>query len=82
MRKFWTSPAMPTAPPQGARVPECVHIGGVEIRPAMVRAPMSGGSDTAFRRFVREMGGGGLLMTAFTSADGPRPRPTMGQRPS
>jgi len=58
------------APSSGARVPECVRIGGVEIRPATVLAPMSGVTDTVFRRFIREMGGCGLLMTEFTSADG------------
>jgi nifR3 family TIM-barrel protein len=51
-------------------VPECLRIGGVEIRPATVLAPMSGVTDTVFRRFIREMGGCGLLMTEFTSADG------------
>jgi len=61
---------MPAAPPRGARVPECVRIGGVEIRPATVLAPMSGVTDTVFRRFIREMGGCGLLVTEFTSADG------------
>jgi len=61
---------MPTAPPRGARVPKCVRIGGVEIRPATVLAPMSGVTDTVFRRFIREMGGCGLIMTEFTSADG------------
>ena len=70
MQKHWTSPATPAAPPCGARVPECVRIGGVEIRPATVLAPMSGVTDTVFRRFIREMGGCGLLVTEFTSADG------------
>ena len=67
---MWASPAAAAAPPLGARVPECVRIGGVEIRPATVLAPMSGVTDTVFRRFIREMGGCGLLMTEFTSADG------------
>ena len=31
---------------------------------------MAGITDTVFRRFIREMGGCGLLMTEFTSADG------------
>ena len=61
---------MAAAAPCGARVPECVRIGGVEIRPATVLAPMSGVTDTVFRRFIREMGGCGLIMTEFTSADG------------
>ncbi len=70
MNKKWDSLGTPAAPPRGARVPECVRIGGVEIRPATVLAPMSGVTDTVFRRFIREMGGCGLLMTEFTSADG------------
>ncbi len=41
-----------------------------QIRPATVLAPMSGVTDTVFRRFIREMGGCGLLVTEFTSADG------------
>ncbi|HUK26253.1 MAG TPA: tRNA dihydrouridine synthase DusB [Terriglobales bacterium] len=70
MNKHWPGPATPAEPPRGARVPECVRIGGVEIRPATVLAPMSGVTDTVFRRFIREMGGCGLIMTEFTSADG------------
>ncbi|HUI54388.1 MAG TPA: tRNA dihydrouridine synthase DusB [Bryobacteraceae bacterium] len=70
MNKKWASPATPAAPPRGARLPDCARIGGVEIRPATVLAPMSGVTDTVFRRFIREMGGCGLLMTEFTSADG------------
>src|SRR5581483_8553575 len=31
---------------------------------------MAGVTDTVFRRFIREMGGCGLIMTEFTSADG------------
>lgn len=67
---MWESPAILANPPQGARVPASVRIGGVEIRPATVLAPMSGVTDTVFRRFIREMGGCGLIMTEFTSADG------------
>ncbi|HVP51361.1 MAG TPA: tRNA dihydrouridine synthase DusB [Terriglobales bacterium] len=70
MNKKWDSPSTPVAPPPGARVPACLLVGGVEIRPATVLAPMSGVTDTVFRRFIREMGGCGLLMTEFTSADG------------
>jgi nifR3 family TIM-barrel protein len=47
-----------------------MKIGGVEFSPATVLAPMAGVTDTVFRRFIREMGGCGLLMTEFTSADG------------
>ena len=38
--------------------------------PATVLAPMAGVTDTVFRRFIRNLGGCGLMMTEFTSADG------------
>ena len=69
MHKFFDNPAERVAPP-GARVPASVMIGGVEIRPATVLAPMAGVTDTVFRRFIRNLGGCGLMMTEFTSADG------------
>ncbi len=47
-----------------------LKIGSVEIRPATVLAPMAGVTDTVFRRFIRNLGGCGLIMTEFTSADG------------
>ena len=31
---------------------------------------MAGVTDTVFRRFIRNLGGCGLMMTEFTSADG------------
>lgn len=68
--KMWSTQLATTAPPRGARVPECLHIGRVRIAPATVLAPMSGVTDTVFRRFIRGLGGCGLLMTEFTSADG------------
>ncbi len=40
------------------------------ISPATVLAPMAGVTDTVFRRFIRNLGGCGLIMTEFTSADG------------
>jgi tRNA-dihydrouridine synthase B len=51
-------------------VPASVSIGGIEIAPATVLAPMAGVTDTVFRRFIRNLGGCGLIMTEFTSADG------------
>ena len=54
----------------GAVVPSALRIGGVEIAPATVLAPMAGVTDTVFRRFIRNLGGCGLIMTEFTSADG------------
>jgi len=51
-------------------VPASLSIGGVTIAPATVLAPMAGVTDTVFRRFIRNLGGCGLIMTEFTSADG------------
>jgi len=70
MRKYWENPAPLVAAPAEARVPDALRIGTMEIRPATVLAPMAGVTDTVFRRFIREMGGCGLIMTEFTSADG------------
>jgi tRNA-dihydrouridine synthase B len=51
-------------------VPASVSIGNINIAPATVLAPMAGVTDTVFRRFIRNLGGCGLIMTEFTSADG------------
>jgi len=51
-------------------VPASLQIGAVNIAPATVLAPMAGVTDTVFRRFIRNLGGCGLIMTEFTSADG------------
>jgi len=40
------------------------------IRPATILAPMAGVTDTVFRRTIRSLGGCGLIMTEFTSAEG------------
>lgn len=40
------------------------------ISPATVLAPMAGVTDTVFRRVIRGLGGCGLIMTEFTSAEG------------
>src|SRR3954454_9730711 len=45
-------------------------IGSVRLAPATVLAPMAGDTDTVFRRFIRNLGGCGLIMTEFTSDDG------------
>src|SRR4030088_1167424 len=50
--------------------PAALKIGNVRIAPATVLAPMAGVTDTVFRRFIRNLGGCGLIMTEFTSADG------------
>jgi tRNA-dihydrouridine synthase B len=72
MRKYWDNSG-PVAG-EGARatqaVPSSLTIGNVRIGPATVLAPMAGVTDTVFRRFIRNLGGCGLIMTEFTSADG------------
>ena len=77
MKKFWDNSGgqcggdtivRPAAPVQA--VPAKLTIGTVTIAPATVLAPMAGVTDTVFRRFIRNLGGCGLIMTEFTSADG------------
>ena len=50
--------------------PSTLRIGHVGISPATVLAPMAGVTDTVFRRFIRGLGGCGLIMTEFTSSHG------------
>ncbi len=47
-----------------------LRIRNLIIRPATVLAPMAGVTDTIFRRVIRGLGGCGLIMTEFTSAEG------------
>ncbi len=77
MQKFWdnTDAAVArtgeTPVPTPPRVfPAALKIGNVTIAPATVLAPMAGVTDTVFRRFIKNLGGCGLIMTEFTSADG------------
>jgi len=50
--------------------PSEFSIGPVRLAPATVLAPMAGVTDTVFRRFIRNLGGCGLIMTEFTSSHG------------
>src|SRR6266852_6212956 len=50
--------------------PAALTIRDLAIRPATVLAPMAGVTDTVFRRVIRGLGGCGLIMTEFTSAEG------------
>jgi nifR3 family TIM-barrel protein len=50
--------------------PAQFSIGPVKLAPATVLAPMAGVTDTVFRRFIRNLGGCGLIMTEFTSSHG------------
>ena len=52
--------------------PSQLSIGRLVITPATVLAPMAGVTDTVFRRFIRNLGGCGLIMTEFTSSHGVR----------
>jgi tRNA-dihydrouridine synthase B len=78
VKKFWDNSAgssVPAADACGSAratrvVPASLSIGTVTISPATVLAPMAGVTDTVFRRFIRNLGGCGLIMTEFTSADG------------
>ena len=77
MQKFWDNANAAVDGTGGTPVPTRVRafpaalkIGNVTISPATVLAPMSGVTDTVFRRFIKRLGGCGLIMTEFTSADG------------
>jgi nifR3 family TIM-barrel protein len=70
MRKYWENAAAATEMPSGVQVPAACRIGAVTLAPATVLAPMAGITDTVFRQFIRRLGGCGLVMTEFTSADG------------
>ncbi len=75
MQKFWdnanaAAAGTGEAPVAPRRFPASLKIGNVTISPATVLAPMSGVTDTVFRRFIKHLGGCGLIMTEFTSADG------------
>jgi tRNA-dihydrouridine synthase B len=74
--KFWDTPRNTSTPAVDVvgraprTFPNSFSIGNVRIAPATVLAPMAGVTDTVFRRFIKNLGGCGLIMTEFTSADG------------
>jgi len=74
VHKFWDkscgSDAVVRQTAPRLAVPKSLQIGPVTVSPATVLAPMAGVTDTVFRRFIRNLGGCGLIMTEFTSADG------------
>jgi tRNA-dihydrouridine synthase B len=57
-----------------------LQIRTVRIRPAQILAPMAGITDTVFRRFIRRLGGCGLIMTEFVSSEGMLRRNLKSQR--
>ncbi len=48
---------------------EELQIRNVRIHPAHILAPMAGITDTVFRRFIKRLGGCGLIMTEFVSSE-------------
>jgi tRNA-dihydrouridine synthase B len=50
-------------------LPAELRIRNLAIRPATLLAPMAGVTDTVFRRVIRGLGGCGLILTEFTSAE-------------
>jgi tRNA-dihydrouridine synthase B len=48
---------------------EELQIRNVRISPAHILAPMAGITDTVFRRFIKRLGGCGLIMTEFVSSE-------------
>jgi len=75
VHKFWDNPGVSASGTRQSPVatwafPDSFTIGNVRIAPATVLAPMAGVTDTVFRRFIKNLGGCGLIMTEFTSADG------------
>jgi len=50
--------------------PAEITIRDMTTRPATFLAPMAGVTDTVFRRVIRSLGGCGMIMTEFTSAEG------------
>ena len=65
-QKKWDSPAA-HAMPEHSRVPASFTVGHVRIAPATVLAPMSGVTDTVFRRFIKN---------ASRLFDSPNPSPS------
>lgn len=55
---------------KAAPFPRTLSFGSLELTPAVTLAPMAGVTDTVFRRFIRNLGGCGLIMTEFTSSHG------------
>lgn len=51
-------------------IPQKLSFGALDLEPAVTLAPMAGVTDTVFRRFIRNLGGCGLIMTEFTSSHG------------
>jgi tRNA-dihydrouridine synthase B len=49
---------------------DLIRIQNLVVSPATFLSPMAGLTDSVFRRLIKRMGGCGLVMTEFTSAEG------------
>src|SRR5579872_3594258 len=67
LRGFWP---LKNAVTSFEMLPKVLQIRNIALTPATVLAPMAGVTDTVFRRMIRGLGGCGLIMTEFTSAEG------------
>ena len=47
-----------------------MQIRNIILNPATFLSPMAGLTDSVFRRLIKRLGGCGLVMTEFTSAEG------------
>src|SRR5204862_2061595 len=51
-------------------LPRTFDIGGVRIDPPLALAPMAEVTDTYYRSLIKELGGVGLVVSEFISAEG------------
>lgn len=52
------------------RFPDELRLGALTVHPSTVLAPMAGLTDSLFRRYLRRLGGCGLVVTELVSAEG------------
>ena len=61
---------MAPGPHRSSSYPDLLRVGGLEVRPPLVLAPMAGLTDAAFRRAVRRCGGVGLVVSGILPSEG------------
>jgi tRNA-dihydrouridine synthase B len=67
-RYYLASSVSVQAPLQGVQT--VMQIRNIMVSPATFLSPMAGLTDSVFRRLIKRLGGCGLVMTEFTSAEG------------